>query len=505
MRRAFVTGEGKVQDNIVTEYGPGLSLVHGETHRPSVSDRTGHVVQFYSEDSFLLDELSRFIGTALGAGDSAIVIATKAHRDGLSYRLRVRGFDPVTAIETGRYVPLDAAETLAKFMVDGSPDPARFRDVIGAVIARATAAAEGDPLRLVAFGEMVALLWADGKSQAAIELEDLWNDLAGRYAFSLRCAYPLSGFNRTEHADALLKICAQHSLVIPEESYTGLKQEDDRLRAIAELQQKARALETEMAERVRFQQALLASQEALRRSHEELENKVEERTQELIAAQQALRDLSTRLLNLRDEERRRLARELHDSTGQTLAAIQLNLAMVQNTALYTESQRAQKLEEAIVLADQASKELRTLSYLLHPPMLDEAGLLIALEWYATGFSDRCKIKVTLDLPANLRRLPQGLELAIFRVAQEALSNVYRHAAAKNAFVHLTAAADRIELVIEDDGKGMSNDALQSKAGVGISGMKERTRQFGGKLELMSSQQGTQLRVTFPLKRGSTKA
>jgi two-component system NarL family sensor kinase len=105
----------------------------------------------------------------------------------------------------------------------------------------------------------------------------------------------------------------------------------------------------------------------------------------------------------------------------------------------------------------------------------------------------------------LRRLPQGLELAIFRVAQEALSNVYRHAAAKNAFVHLTAAADRIELVIEDDGKGMSNDALQSKAGVGISGMKERTRQFGGKLELMSSQQGTQLRVTFPLKRGSTKA
>jgi signal transduction histidine kinase len=475
---------------------PGL--VPNETHSLHLPDCGGHVVQFYSEDSFLLDDLSRFVGTALGGGEAAIVIATKGHRDGLAYRLRLRGFDPATAIEAGRYVPLDAAETLSKFMVDGSPDPARFRDVIGAVIATATAAAEVDPPRISAFGEMVALLWAEGNCRAAIELENLWNDLAHIYAFSLRCAYPLSGFNRTEHAEALLQICSQHSAVIPEESYTALKDERDRLRVIAELQQKAQALETEMAERVRFQKALLASQEALRRSHDELEKKVEERTHELIAAQHALRDLSTRLLSLRDEERRRLARELHDSTGQTLAAIQLNLAMAQNTVTYSESTRADKLEEAINLADQATKELRTLSYLLHPPMLDEAGLLLALEWYTAGFSDRSKIQVELDLAPYLQRLPYNLELTIFRIVQEALSNVYRHAFAKKARVRLSAGPRQIEVVIEDDGKGICADALHSKAGVGISGMNERARQFGGELTVRSLGPGTRVQVTFPL-------
>jgi signal transduction histidine kinase len=461
---------------------------------------TAHSVQFYSDDTFLLDELSRFVGTALGAGDAAIVIATKTHRDGLSYRLRLRGFDPVTAIEAGRYVSLDAAETLAKFMVDGSPDPARFRDVIGAVIASATAAAQGTPARVSAFGEMVALLWAEGNARAAIDLEDLWNNLAHTYSFTLRCAYPLSGFNRTEHAEALLKICAQHSSVIPEESYTALKDEGDRLRAIAELQQKARALETEMAERVRFQKALLASQDALRRSHDELERKVEERTHELIAAQHALRELSRRLLTLRDEERRRLARELHDSTGQTLAAIQLNLAMAQNTASYPEQQRTQKLEEAIRLVDQASKELRTLSYLLHPPMLDEAGLLLALEWYAGGFSDRSKIKVQLDLPCELGRLPHALELAIFRIVQEAFNNVYHHADAHSVCIRLKTRESQIEVVVEDDGKGIPDGPLHAKAGVGINGMRERAQQFGGELQLTSSPHGTRLRITFPLSR-----
>lgn len=485
-----------MQQDTLAEYSSPLLAQHQPCPKPA-SEGCPHTVQFYSEDSFLLDELSRFIGKALGTGDAAIVIATKAHRDGLAYRLRLRGFDPVTAIETGRYVSLDAAETLSRFMVNGSPDPARFREVIGAVIARATAAAEGDPPHISAFGEMVALLWADGKSQAAIELEDLWNDLARSYAFSLRCAYPLSGFNRTEHAEAFLKICAQHSSVIPEESFTGLK-DDDRLRAIVELQQKARALETEMAERVRFQTALLASQEALRRSHDELENKVQERTHELIAAQLALRELSSRLLSLRDEERRRLARELHDSTGQTLAAIQLNLAMVQNTAVYPPPERAQKLEEAITLADQASKELRTLSYLLHPPMLDEAGLLLALEWYAACFSDRSKMKVQLDLPDKLRRLPRDLELTIFRIVQEALSNVYRHASARNAWVRLAVTPQNVELVVEDDGKGIAQGALQANAGVGINGMKERTRQFGGQLKLSSGHPGTRLEATFPL-------
>jgi signal transduction histidine kinase len=490
-----------VERDILAECTPSLPLMRPSTHEHRRLGNCAHVVQFYSEDSFLLDELSRFIGTALGNGGAAIVIATKAHREGLGYRLRLRGFDPLVAIQNGRYVPLDAAEILTKFMVGGSPDPGRFREVIGEVIAKASAAAEGNPPRISAFGEMVTLLWAEGKAEAAIELEQLWNDIAEVYSFTLRCAYPLSGFNRTEHAEALLKICAQHSSVIPEESYTELHSDEDRSRAIAELQQKARALETEIEERVHFQKALLASQEALRRSHDDLEKRVHERTSELIDAQRALRELSTRLLNLRDEERRRLARELHDSTGQTLAAIQLNLAMAQNTVAYSETARADKLEEAINLADQASKEVRTLSYLLHPPMLDEAGLLLALEWYVAGFSDRSKIKVALDLPGDLRRLPRDMELAIFRIIQEALTNVYRHSGGQNARVRLKVDSNQVEVAIEDDGKGIRPEMLHAKAGVGIRGMKERARQFGGELQLTCSHPGTRVHVTFPLPAG----
>src|SRR5580693_7021269 len=150
-------------------------------------DHHSHVVQFYSEDRFLLDELCHFIGTALVAGSSAVIIATKDHADNLSQRLKNQGLDLAQAIASGRYVALDAAETLAKIMVGGLPDAARFSEVIGGVIARAAAAAQDENHRVVAFGEMVALLWAEGKPEAAISLEKLWNHLARAYSFSLRC------------------------------------------------------------------------------------------------------------------------------------------------------------------------------------------------------------------------------------------------------------------------------------------------------------------------------
>ncbi len=456
-----------------------------------------HVVQLYSEDAFLLDELSHFIGTALGRGDAAVVIATETHRDGLTSRLRLKGFDPVSVTEQGRYVLLDAAGTLSKFMEDGVPNPEQFHQVLSGVIAGATASVDGRPRRLAAFGEMVALLWAEGRAEAAIEVERLWNRLAETYSFSLRCAYPLSGFNRTEHEAALLRICAEHSAVVPEESYTELPSDGDRFRAVAQLQQKARALETEMSERLRVHKALLASQEALRRSHDELEKRVQERTRELIEAQTALRELSGRLLTLRDEERRRLARELHDSTGQTLAAIQLNLAMLQNGSS-SEIQNSRRLGETIDLADQAMKEVRTLSYLLHPPMLDEAGLLLAVEWYVAGFVERTRIKVDLDLPPKLDRLPHDTELAVFRIIQEALSNVQRHSGSRHARVRLALDHVQLEIVIDDFGKGLSEDVLSGKAGVGINGMRERARQLGGELKLRSSSSGTCVKVRVPL-------
>src|ERR1700752_2037164 len=155
------------------------------------ADQHVHIVQFYTEDTFLLDELSHFIGTALAAGSSAVVIATKGHNDNLSQRLKSQGLDLAKAVAEGRYVVLDAAQTLAKFMVGGLPDAARFSKVIGAVIAGASVPAKDENHRVVAFGEMVALLWAEGKPEAAIQTEKLWNQLARAYSFSLRCAYPI--------------------------------------------------------------------------------------------------------------------------------------------------------------------------------------------------------------------------------------------------------------------------------------------------------------------------
>jgi KaiC/GvpD/RAD55 family RecA-like ATPase len=167
-------------------------------------------VQFYPNDGYLLDLLTRFVGTALVGGDVALVIATKAHRDGLAKRLRARGFDVGVPRAEGRYLALDAEATLGKITDGDKLDPELFRRTIGDVLARASA--DGVGRRIVAFGEMVAVLWQAGRHESAIRLEEMWNELAAEHAFSLCCAYPMSGFGN-RHAAPFMKICAQHSHV----------------------------------------------------------------------------------------------------------------------------------------------------------------------------------------------------------------------------------------------------------------------------------------------------
>lgn len=227
-------------------------------------DSRAHSVQFYGDDAVLLDGLSRFIGSALRAGDAGVVIATKAHRAGLAKRLTARGLDITLAAKQGRFISLDAAEVLAQFTLDGWPDGARFADLLGGIIGGAAAAVNSEHQRVAAFGEMVALLWAEGKREAAIRLEQLWNDLAQTHGFSLRCAYPMSFFSQAGDGVPLGKICAEHARVIPAESYTSLIGEEERLRAITFLQQKAQALETEIAERKRIEQMLRERNQELR-------------------------------------------------------------------------------------------------------------------------------------------------------------------------------------------------------------------------------------------------
>jgi PAS domain S-box-containing protein len=223
-----------------------------------------HFVHLYETDRFLVDLLSNFIGTGLSAGDVCLVVATKAHRDSLEERLQADGVEVAAAKASGQLVLLDAAETLSKFMVDDSPEPERFAAVIGDIIARA---AQGGR-RVRAFGEMVSLLWGRGNHNAAIHLEGLWNHLRTLHSFSLFCAYPINGFDGDGLMLQLDDVCGEHSCVIPAESYTALPDVGDRLRAIAMLQQKARLLEMEIAERKAVEMRLRVSEIGYRRLFE---------------------------------------------------------------------------------------------------------------------------------------------------------------------------------------------------------------------------------------------
>lgn len=224
----------------------------------------GHSVQLYADDQYLIRDLSRTLGAALGAGDTVIVIATGPHRDSLAKRFEERGLNLQQAIAEERYIALDAADTMSKFMVGNEPDKTRFFNVIGGVLQRANRNSAGEHHGIVAFGEMVAVLFANGQADAAISLEQLWNELSSLYEFNLHCAYPINLFHSSTDSESLRRICEQHQHVVPAESYTSLGNEPDRLLAVTLLQQKARALEHEIREREKAQKTLLQREAELR-------------------------------------------------------------------------------------------------------------------------------------------------------------------------------------------------------------------------------------------------
>jgi PAS domain S-box-containing protein len=219
-------------------------------------------------------------------------------------------------------------------------------------------------------------------------------------------------------------------------------------------------------------------------------------------AEEALRNLSARLLQLQDEERRRIARELHDSTGQSLAALVIHLSAVSAKIADVDPAAADLLREAIVLSQKASDETRTLSYLLYPPTLDYAGLRSALEWYIEGFTQRSKVKVELSVSLGPNRLPEIVERTLFRIVQESLTNIFRHSGSDTATVQIEARSTIVRLEVADKGKGIPADILATlnssggKLGVGIRGMRERVRQLGGWLQIRSQPAGTTIIVTL---------
>jgi signal transduction histidine kinase len=242
--------------------------------------------------------------------------------------------------------------------------------------------------------------------------------------------------------------------------------------------------------------------ERMRREQCSLEERVEERTAALDSANQNLRALSARLLQLQDEERRRFARELHDSVGQSLAGLTLNLSAVR-TDIERLAKTASALSESEAMVQEMSKEVRTISYLLHPPLLDEAGLASALRWYVEGFTQRSKIQVEAEFPDDFGRLSQELETAVFRVVQECLTNIHRHSGSRTAKVSIARFNGLVFVEVADRGKGIGPEKRyemegSGTLGVGLRGMRERILQLGGSIKIDSNSPGTVVRVQVPV-------
>jgi len=211
-------------------------------------------------------------------------------------------------------------------------------------------------------------------------------------------------------------------------------------------------------------------------------------------------EFASRLQHLQDEERKRIARDLHDSVGQLLAAIGMNINIVQAQSHKLDAKAAHAVSDNARLVEQVSSEIRTISHLLHPPLLDLAGLSSALRWYVDGFSERSRIRVHLEIPPDLGRLPSDMEITIFRIVQECLTNIHRHSESATATIRLRQEGERLIVQVEDRGKGIpaekQQDLESGRGGVGFGGMRERVRQLGGTLEIQSQDSGTLVSATL---------
>jgi signal transduction histidine kinase len=242
--------------------------------------------------------------------------------------------------------------------------------------------------------------------------------------------------------------------------------------------------------------ARMRADDALQESHNRLQVRIAERTADL-------ERLSGQLLHLQDEERRRTSRLLHETVAQSLAALKMDLAIVKRSLKSGGSPIDNALEEAVSLADTCIREIRTVSYLLHPPLLDEAGLATALQWYISGFEKRSGIKTELDLLDTMGRLPQEIEMTIFRIVQECVTNIHLHSGSRTAHVGVYKSEDTVIVEVTDQGIGMTSQTPAGESGsgailgVGITGMRERVKQLGGHLEIESSPNGTTVQAILP--------
>jgi signal transduction histidine kinase len=274
----------------------------------------------------------------------------------------------------------------------------------------------------------------------------------------------------------------------------------DRLELLATVKALLRMRQAQNEARRRAADAEVARRD-LQDANETLESRVRQRTAELERERREVQELSSQLLQAQDEERRRISRELHDSTGQLLVALAMNLARLKSDQTSSNPGADALIDDTAAMVSEMSRQLRTMSYLLHPPMLDEAGLLSAVRWYIDGFSTRSSVQVSLDCD-ELGRLPPELEITLFRLIQESLTNIHRHSGSNTALIRIIRDDKAVTLEVIDRGKGFTSAATSGDAhlkyGVGILGMKERVRRFGGTIDISSNPGGTTVKARLSL-------
>jgi len=439
-------GEGSSTHGLNTHDTRG---VESGAHAPAVcraeTGERDHFVQFYESDDFLIESLGGYVREGLETGDACVVVATPARREALAARLRATGVDTDEAVASGRLVMLDAADTLSLFMSNGSPDARRFEEVIGGVLSRASAAGK----RVRAFGEMVALLWAEGHAAAALQLEGLWNGLQKTRAFRLFCAYPLKGFEAEAKGGTLSSVCNAHTRVIPAESYTSLAREDERMRVVAELQRKARTLEAEIAERK-------AIESELRAVKEELEIQV--------SGEQAAREEAERANRLKDEFLLTVSHELRTpltaiigwshllvktnldeaTAARALGAIERN-AMVQ----------AQLVEDILDMSRAVTGRLR-----LSVGRVDLAAAVNSAVDYVQPETASMNISLEVTLDPSARHV-SGDAARLQQVVEKLLLNAVKFTpSGGRVHVRLSRADDaHVEIAVTDTGIGIASDFL----------------------------------------------
>ena len=409
-----------------------------------------HAVQFYETDRFLCDEVARFVCEGLRAGESVIVVTTRLHREAIESKLKQQArFEDSLPAGGARLIWRDADETLSALLVNGWPDAARCENVLGALVDEASDSGKV-PARV--FGEMVAVLCAAGNPEAALHLEQLWNELARHHAFSRLCAYPMRVFAGEEGRQAFHAICAAHFEVMPSEAFEATPADPIRFHlAVATLHQKARALQSEVADRK--------------------------------AAERALSELAAHQNRIREEERKRIAREIHDELGSVLTGIKAYVSVAVDRARREGRVPDRQLIDASELADVALETVRRVITDLRPSVLDELGIWVALEWYLDQMQRQSGLHCSLAIDPCIAEMQVGPECstALFRIVQEALTNAVRHAEASAMHVLVRRQGGFAVFEISDNGKGLDAAQLFAQQSWGIAGMNERARHFGGDL------------------------